>query len=254
MLLQVQNISKHFGGLAALSEVSFELEAGTILGLIGPNGAGKTTLYNIISGFFPPTSGRIYFAGEDITGLRPDQIAHKGLLRTFQATNLFKNKTVLENLIIAHHLQVQANFWDLLINSTRAKLSETKIRQRSLDLLQYMGLDSMKDELAKNLPHGHQRALGVAIALAASPKLLLLDEPLTGMNAEESAQFIKLLRTLRDQGITLVVVEHDMKAIMGLSQRIVVLNYGRKIAEGSPQEIQNNPRVIEAYLGSERAI
>lgn len=254
MLLHVQNISKHFGGLAALREVSFQLEAGTILGLIGPNGAGKTTLYNIITGFLLPTSGRIYFAGEDITGMRPDQIAKKGLVRTFQATNLFKNKTVLENLIIAHHLHGSASFWDLLINSARAKASEAKIRQRSLDILHYIGLASLQDELAKNLPHGHQRALGVAIALAASPKLLLLDEPLTGMNAQESAQFINLLRNLRDQGITLVIVEHDMKAIMGLSQRIVVLNYGRKIAEGTPQEIQNNPQVIAAYLGSEKVI
>jgi len=251
MILEIKGITKHFGGLAALSDLSFQVEPATILGLIGPNGAGKTTLFNVISGFLTPTLGKVFFQGEDITALRPDQIAQKGLVRTFQGTNLFKHKTVLENLIVAHHLQVKANFWQLLMNNTRTKSDEASARRSSLDILEYMGLKDMKDELAQNLPHGHQRALGVAMAMAARPQLLLLDEPITGMNVEESGRFIELIRGLRDRGITLMVVEHDMKAIMGLSQRIVVLNYGRKIAEGGPQEVQKNQQVIEAYLGSE---
>jgi len=251
MLLQIKEISKYFGGLAALSDLSFQVKAGEILGLIGPNGAGKTTLFNVMSGFFSATSGEIIFNEEDITGLRPDQIARKGLVRTFQGTNLFKHKTVLENLIIAHHLQVKANFWELLCNNARTKIYEKAARKSSLDILAYMGLTDIRDELAQNLPHGYQRALGVAIAMAAQPKLLLLDEPLTGMNPEESRRFIELIRGIRDRGMTVVVVEHDMKAIMGLSHRVVVLNYGRKIAEGTPQEVQNNQGVIEAYLGSE---
>jgi branched-chain amino acid transport system ATP-binding protein len=251
MILTVENVSKTFGGLSALTRFNLEVKAGEILGLIGPNGSGKTTLFNVISGFFPPSTGRILFNGREITGLRADQIARRGLVRTFQGTALFSQRTVMDNLIIAHHLMIKAGFLGLLLNLSKARREETAVRKSALDILTYLDLMAVKDEAAHNLPHGHQRALGVAIALAAQPRLLLLDEPLTGMNPEESRKFIGLIRGLTEKGITLMVVEHDMKAIMEASERIVVLNYGEKIAEGTPQEIQNNTQVIEAYLGGE---
>lgn len=250
-LLEVRNLSKHFGGVAAISNLDMDVHQSEILGLIGPNGAGKTTLFNAISGFFPPSSGTIVFAEKDITGLKANQIAQLGLTRTFQATTLFMEISVLENVFFASHLSYRTSKWKRWLRSASAVQEEELLRQKALKVLEFMGLAALGEELAANLPHGHQRILGICLALTTDPKLLLLDEPMTGMNPVETETMIGLIRQIRDRGITTVLVEHDMKAVMNLCDRIVVLNYGEKIAEGLPEEIRNNHTVVEAYLGKE---
>lgn len=246
-LLEVSNVSRHFGGLVALEELSFGVNAGEIIGLIGPNGAGKSTLFNVITGFFPPTKGQIIYKGEDISRLKPHQIARKGIVRSFQLTVLFPEFSVLENILIGNHMRSRT--WGPLFS--RSYIPESEIKRAS-DILEFTGLTSLKDYKAGDLPHGHQRMLAVAIALGADPELLLLDEPVTGMNLDEIKAMTDLIRALQStRGITVVVVEHNVRAVMDLCQRVIVLNFGRKIAEGSPDEVRSNEDVIEAYLGRE---
>lgn len=249
-LLEIRGLTKRFGGLTAVDGLDFEVMQGEILGLIGPNGAGKTTLFNLISGVLKPTQGKIFFKGKDITGLKTYQRAARGVVRTFQSDNLFPDMTVLENLLLAHHLYSKTGFWGALFNSSVSRRDRQDVRQKSMSILEYCGLGALKDELAKNLSHGHQRVLGVALALAATHELMLLDEPLTGMNPGEVTAMLTLIQDIRKNGRTLVLVEHNMRAIMSLCDRIVAINFGKKMAEGLPIEIQNNQDVIEAYLGA----
>jgi len=253
-LLEVRKLSKNFGGIAAVYNLDFEVHSGEILGLIGPNGAGKTTVFNLVSGVFPVDRGKIFFKGEEIAGCKPFVIAGKGLVRTFQLTALFESKTVLENMLVSFHLKAQSGFWANLINSRTTKASEREILKDAMKLLEFMGLSDLKDEVASNLPHGYQRLLGISMAMAAHPQLLLLDEPVTGMNPEETLKAMGLINKIRDRGVTILLVEHDMRAVMGLCDRIVVLNFGKKIAEGSADEIRENEDVIEAYLGVKRNV
>ncbi len=249
-ILKIQNLSKSFGGVKAISELDFAVDEGTILGLIGPNGAGKTTLFNLISGFYRPNSGQILLGDENLTGLRPDLVSAKGIVRTFQHTNLFSNVSVLRNVLVGTHFQAKLSFWPALFNTFSYRKREKETMDRALELLNFVGLDQVKYELACNLPHGYQRSLGVAIALAANPRILLLDEPMTGMNQEETKLMMELVRKINQSGITVLIVEHNMKAVMGICSRVVVINFGSKIAEGSPQEISKNEAVIQAYLGT----
>lgn len=249
-LLELKGVTKYFGGLAAVSDFDMDVNEGEIRALIGPNGAGKTTVYNLITGFYPVTQGKITYNGEEVTGLKPHQIAKKGLVRTFQATNiLFADHTVLQGMMVARHLHAGMNFATKFLGT--AWKIEAENEKKCLEILDSLGLTSSKNELALNLPHGYQRALGVALAMATEPKLLMLDEPVTGMNPTETEHFMGLIRKVRDRGVTVLLVEHDMKAVMGISDQITVLSFGKKLAEGTPKEVQTNKEVIEAYLGAE---
>jgi branched-chain amino acid transport system ATP-binding protein len=250
-LLATRGLTKHFGGLAAVQGLDLDIDSGQMVGLIGPNGAGKTTVFNMISGFLSPSKGQILFKGMDITGLQPSRIAEKGLVRTFQLTTLFMDLTVLQNVLIGCHRQARIGLWQDLFRTTSVLKRERAVEGKALAALEFTGLSEFKNELAGNMPHGRQRSLSLAIALATEPEMLLLDEPVTGMNANETTAFMGRLESLKEKGITILLIEHNMLAAMSYCDRMIVLNYGQKIADGTPVEIRHNEDVIKAYLGSE---
>jgi branched-chain amino acid transport system ATP-binding protein len=249
--LEVKDLSKRFGGLVAVVRLDFEIEEGEIVGLIGPNGAGKTTVFNMIAGTFKPTHGEIIFAGTRITGLKSSKIAALGAVRTFQLTNVFGDMSVLENVILGGHCQSGVGLWRSMLGTPKACKLEKICEAEAIKKLKFMGLYEHRDMLAKNLPHGQQRRLEVCIALAAKPTLLLLDEPLQGMNHEEVKTMLEKITEIREEGKTILLVEHNMRAVTTICDKVVVLNFGRKIAEGLPQSVMEDGLVIQAYLGVE---
>jgi len=248
-LLEVKNLRKQFGGLVAIDDLSFHIEKGKILGLIGPNGAGKSTAFNLITGFYSPTAGKIEYKGEDITGLKSSQIAKKGIVRTWQVSGLFANMTVLQSQIVGCHLGGRIGLWQTILGNRAVREKEEEIQEKASKILDIVGLAEFKGMLSRNLPHGLLRRLGIAIALGADPELMLLDEPVSGMNPGEIQETMALIKGLNKQGMTILLVEHNMKAVMSTCNRIIVIHYGKKIAEGLPEEIVKNQRVIQAYLG-----
>ena len=249
-LLELHAVSRHFGGLAAVADLSMEVAAGTVHGLIGPNGAGKSTVFNLISGVLPLTSGEIRFKGQRISGLRPADICRRGIARTFQATTVFSEYTVLENLMVAGQPRADDGTLAALVRSARYRRGEVMAYERARELLAPFRLDAVANRVAGSLPHRDQKALSVAMALATGAEIVLLDEPLAGLAMQETRDVMDLLRTLRRRELTVLLVEHDMRAVMGLCDRITVLDHGTRIAQGTPSEVQSNPAVVEAYLGA----
>ena len=247
--LTIEHITVHFGGLVAISDMNFVVNEGEVVSLIGPNGAGKTTAFNVITGFLQPSHGHVSYRGASLNNLKPHEVTSLGLARTFQRTSVFQSVSVFENVMIGLHRRGRSRLWDTLLALPREHESERELNERAGEVLALVGIERRSRELAGSLSYGDQRLLGVALALATDPSMLLLDEPVSGMNATETARFMRLLNRLRELGVTILLVEHDMPMVMGVSDRIVVLNYGKIIAEGPPAAIQGNPEVIRAYLG-----